>query len=184
MNFFSVLSGKDNQHHILRTEVSYYAHTNKTQRLNNKELFKVNGLTFEELLENMTILLDEDHSCAASPLSSLPTNDNVLKVLVSSTTTSIQQGVLETSINDLVAIVWQTKEVIFEWHLGYVKKKVNGKFIIDHLLRSIKNSNTKWKYLTREDIQIVEPDQIIQCDVSGEWDLTSSRKRCYTLANL
>ena len=182
---FSILTGKDNQYHILRTEVSYYAHTNKAQRVTNKELYRVNGISYEDMLENLTILLDEEENSSIIPISSLPTISDVLKALASSSdTVPNQQTSMETTVNDMVAVIWQSKEGTFEWYLGYVKKQVNGNLIIDHLHRCIKNSHSKWKYPEKEDIQMVEPAQIITCKIIGEWDLSTTRKRNYILDNI
>ena len=91
---------------------------------------------------------------------------------------------METTVNDMVAVIWQSKEGTFERYLGYVKKQVNGNLIIDHLHRCIKNSHSKWKYPEKEDIQMVEPAQIITCKIIGEWDLSTTRKRNYILDNI
>ena len=52
-----------NQRHILRTEIFYHVHTHKAQKVAQKELFRINGITYEEMFENLMILLldDEKH---------------------------------------------------------------------------------------------------------------------------
>ena len=61
-----------------------------------------------------------------------------------------------------------------------VKKIVNGAYVIDHLHRVLKGSNAKWKYPSSEDIQTAKLEQLVNCDVEGEWVITpDNRKRIY-----
>ena len=43
-------------------------------------------------------------------------------------------------------------------------------FVVDHLDRCLKNLDSKWKYPTREGVQLVELDQIVKCTFKCEWD--------------
>ena len=55
----------------------------------------------------------------------------------------------------------------------------------DNLHRVLKDSHTKWKYLSWEDIRRVEHEQIVKCDVEGRWDYTpGSRKRMFSVTNI
>ena len=48
----------------------------------------------------------------------------------------------------------------------------------------VKNLDSKWKYPLREDVQLVELDQIGECSVEGEWDTSPDcRKRMFSLFN-
>ena len=177
----NILSGKDDQQRILRTEMLFYAHTHKANRIVNKELCRVNSITFEEMLENLTILLSEEKHVSTATIANLPSNADVMKALNAvHHTTEKDNG--EDKVNKLYAVVWKDTKGQYDWFLGYVKKSVNDLFLVDHLTRVLKNSDSKWKYPTREDVQLIEPDQIVECAVEGEWDLTAiSRKRCFTL---
>ena len=43
----------------------------------------------------------------------------------------------------------------------------------------------KWKYPSKVHIQTVEPEQIVKCDVEGQWDYTpDSRKRIFSVSNI
>ena len=38
---------------------------------------------------------------------------------------------------------------------------------------------------SREDLQTVEPQQIIECDIQGQWDFSpDSRKRLFSVSNV
>ena len=57
-------------------------------------------------------------------------------------------------------------------------------FVVDHLARKLKNSDSKWKYPSKGDVQQVEKDQIVDCTIEGEWDMEAdSRKRLFDLNN-
>ena len=44
--------------------------------------------------------------------------------------------------------------------------------------------NNRWKYPKTEDIQTAEPEQIVKCNVKGEWDYTpDTRKRQFFVEN-
>ena len=56
--------------------------------------------------------------------------------------------------------------------------------MVDHLTQALKNSDSKWKYPSHEDIQEVSPEEIIKCKVKGDWDLAAdSGKRLFSLTN-
>ena len=81
-------------------------------------------------------------------------------------------------------VVWKEGSE-YQWYLGYITEVTGGKIKIDHLARSMKKSDSKWKYPSQEDIQPADPDQIVKCDVEGDWDLAAdSRKRLFTVANI
>ena len=56
-------------------------------------------------------------------------------------------------------------------------------FFVDRLL-SRSGSNLKWKYPSCEpDIEIVAPEQILDCTVDGEWNILNNRNSKFTLRN-
>ena len=84
----------------------------------------------------------------------------------------------------MCVVVWVDDNGSYSWYLGYIKKKVDGQLIVDHLARVLKNSDTAWKYPSKEDLQPVYDDQIVNCTISGEWDMTGDlRKRVFKLEN-
>ena len=77
-----ILKGKDQQQQIVKTEMAYYAHTHKADKIALKELFRLNGISHEEMLENLTILLDDEKHTSTSTIANLPTNEYVMKSVV------------------------------------------------------------------------------------------------------
>ena len=184
----SIISGRENTHHILRTEVAYYAHTHKSSRITNKDLYRINGVSDEEMIENLAILLDDDKQCSSATVANLPTNSDVLKCISHSTDEQEAVSVPSASValvNQMCVVVWQNDDEVYEWYLGYVKNCVGEKYSVDHLARKLKDSDSKWKYPSQEDIQLTDPVQIVDIEVVGEWDLSAdSRKRLFTLSNI
>ena len=61
---------------------------------------------------------------------------------------------------------------------------MDDKLSVDHLAHSVKNYHSKWKYPSQEDVQLVEMDQVVDCNITGQWDMAAdSRKTFYTLDN-
>ena len=59
----------------------------------------------------------------------------------------------------------------------------NGQLLVDHLVRV--SSDSKWKYPSHEDLQEVGPEQIVPCEVLGEWDMApNSRERLFSVTNI
>ena len=62
-------------------EMAYYAHTHKADKIASKNLFRLNGISYEEMLENLCILLDDEINESTSTVANLPTNKDTIKVL-------------------------------------------------------------------------------------------------------
>ena len=175
-----ILSGRDDQPKVLRTEMTYYVHTHKAERIGKKDLFRLNKISFDEMLENLTILLDDDGCGGSATVANLPTNDDVMKAIKKPTDVTLRRTATA-EINDLCVVVWLV-ESGYQWYLGYVKEhSANGKVSVDHLTRVLDNSDSKWKYPSVEDKQEADPEQIVKSKVKEEWGLSAdSRKRSFT----
>ena len=135
------------------------------------------------MLENLTILLDDEKYVSKSTVANLPSNGGVMKLFANNTSENLPvSSSLKT--NELCVFVWDNPDRKYEWYLGYVKGHVNDRYVVDHLHRVLKGPHSKWKYPSKEDIQVVEPEQIVDCVVEGEWDISpDSRKRMFSLSN-
>ena len=93
--------------HILRTEIAYLAHTQKGDKLIRPKLDKINGLSFEEKIENLSVLLFDEPGSASATVTDLPTNEDVLKVLKSTVEQNIPSlPVYDLVINHICAVSW------------------------------------------------------------------------------
>ena len=137
---------------ILRTEISYLAHTQKADKLVRPELYKINSVPFEEKLENLSVLLFEDNPDASTSLTDLPTNDDVLKS-VSNITTVITASIQpKIAANEFRAVAWRNKENTYFWFIGFVTDSEEDEANVDHLHPLNKNSLKAWKYPVKPDV--------------------------------
>lgn len=67
-------------------EVSYYAHTHKSNKIAQSILHKINGVIYKEKLSNLAILVHND-TVGQYTMTGLPTNLDVNSILVSKRTT-------------------------------------------------------------------------------------------------
>ena len=164
--------------------MSYYVHTLKSSKIVDKSLFKLNKISYEEMLENLLILLDGEKHQSTATVANLPTNEAVLLSLHGKPPLAKSKAT-ENLVNSMCVVVW-VDDGSYSWYLGYIKQHCEDQdsFEVDHLTRVIKSSDTKWKYPSTPDIQIVERDQIVKFDIRGQWDMDpDNRKRLFTVEN-
>ena len=86
--------------------------------------------------------------------------------------------------NQLFIVVWQSCDGKYEWYIAYVKEIIDESYVVDHLHRVVQNCHNKWKCPSKEDIQRADMEQIVNCLVEGDWDITpDTRKRFFTVKN-
>ena len=67
----------DNEKKIIKTELSFYVHTHKGDRLDRPELFKLSNIDTTIMLENLFILLtNEDNSASRSSVLKIRSDDS------------------------------------------------------------------------------------------------------------
>ena len=71
-------------------------------------------------------------------------------------------------VNQICVTLWLTKAGKQLQYLGYCQEVLE---------------DNKWKYPVKEDIAIVDADQIMICDITGEWDVHADRNMTFTLRN-
>ena len=156
----------DQDVHVVKTELTYYAHTHKADKLERLDLFRLNSISHEEKLTNLAILLSED-CISAYIVADLPTND-VVAVLEGTTTEQQSNEPSNLKINDLCVVVWQNCDAGYEWYIGYIKNLTADGYCVDHLHRINKDCHNKWKYPSQEGVHTAEFEQIVNCVVYGE----------------
>ena len=95
------------QEQIVKTELTFYRNTHKSDMKACPDLFKLNKISHEERLENLLVLLsDEDIACGS--VADLPTNADALKTLKNSTieTTTNNLPEIHFSVNDSCVVAW------------------------------------------------------------------------------
>ena len=97
--------GKHEQ--IVKTELTFYRNTSKSDMIARSDLFKLNKISHEEYLENLLVLLS-DENIACGSVADLPTNADALKTLKNSTieTTPNNPPEIHFSVNDSCFVAW------------------------------------------------------------------------------
>ena len=156
---------------IIKTELSYYCKTHESEKRNDPEMFRI-MIPHEQRLENLMVLLGDNNNiatCESSSVLDLPTMEEIgnkygVKEVVNSS--SFLQ------VNDMCVVVW-LDEITDKpmWHLGYVIKKVNENFVIEHLVREKDNGNNYWKNPGGNNSFEVEAEQLLLVRVNGNWEV-------------
>ena len=95
-------------------------HILKADKIARKQLFRINGITYEEMLENLSILLDDENDVSTSTIANLPTNEDVMQSLMVIEIDKINEEskISEVAINEMCVVVWQNC-VAYEWHIHH-----------------------------------------------------------------
>ena len=64
----------DQERFIVRTDITFFAHSHKAEKIARASFFHLNGISHEEKLENLLLLLSDDDRYATKSMVSLPTN--------------------------------------------------------------------------------------------------------------
>ena len=94
----------DQDFQIVKTELAYYAHTHKANKLGSPDLFRLNGISHEEKLTDLVIMLSEN-CISARTVADLPTNDDVVAVLEGTTTEQQSNEPNNLKVNELCVLV-------------------------------------------------------------------------------
>ena len=126
-------------------------------------LYKVNDTTAEQLLENLTILL-EKHADSDDKEEEIefPCVDQMMKIIRSKTGENKLVTKVVWKFQQPLAVVWDQSDGTRKWFFG----QNEDMFRVDHLV----GSYTDWKRPVNDDIQNeTKHQQIIPCEVTGDW---------------
>ena len=182
----------ENSHNLkpyLRVEVQYKRELHQRDAEVRSNLYKVNRLTVQDLIENLTILLSEHPDADESVI--FPCEDEIMDLINGSsnsnptdhkeTTKSLPISALK--VNQPVAVLWDMKSKK-QWFIGsLLGTNADGTYRIDHLERVDSRSNRGWQRRSgNDDIQDADEIQILPVMVHGDWDFTHE-KPSYLISN-
>ena len=178
-----ILEGKPNiSDHIVRTELAYYRDTHKADVIANPRLFKLNKISSEDRLANFFVLLN-GHSNKVEQIP-LPNNADALVVLQNLENKTVEVEETVVNVNDICVTLWVLPTGMKTCFFGYCQEVLqDGKLVVEHLDRVRKGSNLKWKYPVTPDMATVDADQIMVCDITGDWDVHADWNMTHTLQN-
>ena len=61
--------------------MAYYVKTHKSEKLSRPDLFRLNGISHAEKLENLLLVSDNYHTEKQTTIANLPSNIDVMKAL-------------------------------------------------------------------------------------------------------
>jgi len=79
----------------------FFAHTHKADKIARPELFRLNGISHEEKLENLLILLEDESNPSTSTVADLPTNADALRSMYGQPTVRDEMLPNVTGVNKL-----------------------------------------------------------------------------------
>ena len=134
VEIFEVLKrNPDKQKFILRTELAYFTHTHKTEKIQKPDLFRQNVISFEEKLENFWILLSDNAETCTVTIANLPTNEDGIKTSATKETTAAEIASPSTFEVNLMYVVFWLEGEAFTWYIGYITEVNEENYVVDHL---------------------------------------------------
>ena len=167
---------------FLRQEIQYQRVTHQRDVDVRKELYKVNKLTSEEMVENITVLLSDEHEAEDGIV--FPCEDEIMEIISGNTSNPVHEGetVLTLQPNQPVAVIWDVKNKK-RWYIGfYIDKNDDGTFRIDHLERCGAGDKVWRRPTGNDDIQDTEDIQILSVNILGGWNFIRE-KPSFVLTN-
>ena len=55
-----------------------YVHTHRADKISRPELYRLNGISHDEKLQNLILLLEDEEDLSSTSIVNLPTNDEVM----------------------------------------------------------------------------------------------------------
>ena len=134
----------DKQKFTLRTELAYFTHTHKTEKIQRHDLFRQNVISFEEKLENFCILLSDDAETCTATTANLPNNEDGIKALATKETTAVEITSPSTfEVNQMCLVFW-LEGAAFTWYIGYITE-INEENVVDHPHLNPLKQNKHWQ---------------------------------------
>ena len=163
---------------VVKVELGYYKHTHRSDVIATPSLFKLNNISHSERLSNLCILSGQSREFIA-----LPNNNDALQVL---RTTNGENPIQEENnlldVGQMCVTLWNENGQRI-WYLGYcIENCHDGLYTVEHIHRRSTSSNLKWKYPARNGTSQVDEEQILDCKIDGEWNITD-RNNEFTLKN-
>lgn len=169
----------------LRAEVGFQKAIHPFDAKERSHLYKMNFITVEEIVENLSILLEESSEISnKNEAVQFPCDEEILEKLQMP---QDNQGVTKNkkcfSAQEPVAVLWDGDDGKRYWCLGfYICDEDDNHIKVDHLTRK-ENNNSEWIRPRSDDIQIVNHVQVISTNIEGYWDFSNERHPVYTVTN-
>ena len=165
---------------FLRQEIQYQRVTHPRDVEARKDLYKVNKITVEEMIQNLTVIFSEDTTAEESIL--FPSEDEIMDILHHNVSTSTDDSdesttestTLSLSPNQPVAVIWDSRNKR-NWYVGFfIDMNEDGTYRVDHMERV--SGNDKWRRPSgSDDIQDTDEMQILPVPIVGDWTFDTDK---------
>ena len=181
---------------FLRLEIQFQRETHRRDAEIRSDLYKVNSLSVDEMILNLTVLLSNDPDADESVL--FPCEEEIMEIINNSPADELKEASSETSSrvemieknleipseksvesgtatlfepNQPLAVIWDERNRK-KWYIGFFLDVIDdGTYRVDYLDRVNHRDSKLWQRPKMyDDIQETEEIQIIPVNVIGEWD--------------
>lgn len=156
----------------LRYEIIFKRQLNSQDFQIRPSLYKVNRMTVDELLTNLTILLATEEVGPHEEID-LPSQEEMMKILRENQDIKDIQSFY---YQQPLAVKWDETETTKRWYLGfYLNGSMDTTLKVDHLTPD-REGKEYWKRPAIDDIQDVFVHQVVPITIDGEWVQSSSSR--------
>ena len=169
---------KEDLHKHLRHEVIFRRQMQPNDHRLRPHLYKVNKMSTDSLLQNLTILLTNEGSDESCSTVDFPTEQEMIDS-ISSIETSVTETQDDCEMNfhylQPLAVVWgeeNEEPSASKWYLGFFISGTSQKgcIMVDHL----SGAESEWVRPRREEVLEVYLDQIIPVSIRGDWVIVNA----------
>ena len=143
-------------------------------------LYKMNFLTHEKLIENLTILIEADTLLTEEDVL-FPSEEEIVDELIKNSPVQVNETESSTHISfncmHPLAVVWDDVDRRYWCVALFLRYVDNGMVEADNLVEKKKSGNVEWIRPAVDDIQDIPMHFIIPCEVRGRWDYSSRVSR-------
>ena len=170
----------------LRQEIGYQKMIHPMDVKERSHLYKMNFLSLEEIIENLSILLNEDSEDENEADVDLPSEEDMMEILLAANTKVSRVNEEEQSCFKYLqplAVLWDGNDNKRYWCIGFFLNEIDDITIrVDHLTQ--KQLCDDWIRPEQDDIQEVLAEyQVLPCTVDGEWINLNSRVPKFRVKN-
>ena len=177
---------------FLRQEIGFKKVMHPVDTKERPDLYKMNFLTHEQLLENLTILVDSDLSDADQEEILFPTEDEIIEQILGAANQEVTNAIAtEVVIKETIPFAKQQPLTVVSdeddtryWCVAlFLNENDDETFVVYNLCVKKKSKQREWVRPVSDDVQTILPRFIIPCEVKGEWDY-SKRTSTFVVENV
>ena len=148
---------------FIRQEVIFQRILHEKDGAEHPDLYKVQNYTADQMIENLTILLEQPADTDDDSIVDFPSIDEMMMLLTSAV--PAEEPLFK--LNEPLAVVWnEGSDDSRRWFVGFYLGDNEENLRIDHL----HGSGSEWKRPAVEDVQDhTKHHQIVTCKVKGDW---------------